>query len=72
MSKARDWVEWQYIRDLMLKLGFLARWVELIMICISTMSFNVLHNGEEIGPIIPRRGTMARRSPFTLFIYNLC
>ena len=40
----------------MLKLGFDNRWVDLMMLCVTTVRYNVLVNGREVGPIIPKRG----------------
>lgn len=46
ISKAYDLVEWEFLRKIMLKMGFLARWVDLTMQCVSSASYTVLINGE--------------------------
>ena len=56
MAKVDDRVEWKFLEKVMLQIGFHDRWVTLIMQCITTVRFNILHDGEEICPIIPQRG----------------
>jgi hypothetical protein len=38
MHKAYDRVEWVFLEKIMLKLGFNARWVKLIMACVSSVN----------------------------------
>lgn len=40
MSKAYNWVEWIFLEKILLKMGFQALWVGLIMLCITTVSFS--------------------------------
>lgn len=56
IAKAYDRVEWDFLRAIMLKMGFAAEWVQLIMLCITTVSYSVLRDGNKVGPINPSRG----------------
>ena len=56
MSKAYDRVEWPFLQEMMLKLGFQRSWVDLIMKCVSTVSYRISVNGELSEVIKPQRG----------------
>ena len=56
MSKAYDRIEWEFLRQMMLLLGFDGAWVDLVMMCVTTVDYMVVHDGQEMGSIIPRRG----------------
>lgn len=56
MHKAYDMVEWVFMKNMMLKLGFHSRWVNLIMSCVSSMTYNVHYNSQEAYRFIPTRG----------------
>ena len=56
MSKTYDRVEWNFLEVTMLKMGFNARWVALIMSCINLASYSILVNGVPKGDIRPSSG----------------
>lgn len=49
ISKTYDYVEWSFLEKILLKMGFQALWVSLIMECIITVSYSILVNGEPKG-----------------------
>ena len=46
MSKAYDIMEWQFLNDMMLNLGFHPQWVGKIMACVMSVSCHVMQKGD--------------------------
>lgn len=45
MSKTYDRVEWDFLKEVMLRMGFAEEWMTLVMRCIYTVSYAVNING---------------------------
>jgi hypothetical protein len=56
MMKAYDRVEWDYLKAIMIRLGFHRLWVDMIMRLVTAVSFSVLFNGDRLDSFVPTRG----------------
>ncbi|CAM8978422.1 unnamed protein product [Rhodiola kirilowii] len=71
MSKAYNRIEWKFLEGMMIALGFAADWVRKIMLCVSSVEYNVRINDIVSERIIPSRG-LRQGDPISLYLFLIC
>lgn len=71
MSKAYDRVEWNFVKDIMKKLGFDSNWVALLIKCVTTVSYSVVLNGNKGDTFFPSKG-LRQGDPLSSFLFLFC
>ena len=68
MEKAYDCLEWSFTKNVLLNFGFLTRFVDWILQCVTTSSATILLNGNPCSKFSPQRELS---DPISPYLYSL-
>lgn len=71
ISKIYDRVEWPFLEAIKYRLGFSESWINMIMLCVRSVSYSIKINEEPKGFINSIRG-LRQGKPVSPYLFLLC
>lgn len=71
INKSYDRMDWDNLREVMIKMGFDNRWIYWMSTCVESVYYSILVNSDLVGPVIPGRG-IRQGNPLSSYPFILC
>lgn len=71
ICKAYNKIHWDYLKYVLVSMGFNKKWVGWIMLCVETVDYSVNLNDNMIRPLAAGRG-LSQGDPLSPYLFILC